>query len=401
MPTPTPTTTPVSANDVSAITVVKQNIFPDLIYNMTGATSDDLTRLQIDIIHNIENEDVRFVYVARDAVARAYSPDKPVRADLGKAYERVLKIRNVISGVPENIQNYRESPPFSILGVSDQGVAASDIIAKNLRTQTIAFGNQVISGAFGAKYQPTVDSPLNMYDGYDVKIEEDKEKGIIAATMGNYVTIPASTYADQLNPTEEECIAAYNRYISFVRQMNKHLRKVALVYCSVEEGRNIIAGYAFKFKHAQQIILNAPTFVSHEAKTVQLIETDLIGAFSTRLIATRAKNFQFATDLTRTDDPTKAFISIDKDPQDPLNKVLTSMQIGAGTRILDFNRQALCISDGTVEQVEFENDGVFRYGQEANAEGGTSSIDLSALAQTPEFQALLQAGIEAALAERG
>lgn len=362
---PEPTKTPLMANDVSSVNMVKQDIYPDLILNMSGATTEDLTRIGVDTsIHNVENEDVRFVYVMNDAVARAYNPDKPTRAKTGKAYKRVLRMHNVISGVPDNVQNYRASQPFSMLGVSDQGADASAIIAHNLRVQTIAFGNQIVSGAFDAEYDPDSDDPLNMYDGYNVGIEKDLEDTLISAAMGNYATIPTVTYVDPLNPTEAECISAYNRFISFCNQMNKYLLKNAIVACSIRERRNIVAGYAFKFKHAQTIILNAPEFVSHEAPTVKLIGTDLIADGTTRIYGYVEKNPQFATDLTRSTDPTKAYISIDKDPEDPLNKILISMQMGVGTRILDFNKQKLCISSGTVVKYAFESDGVAQYAAE-------------------------------------
>lgn len=364
-------TTNHQAIDISAIEDVKVDIHADLVDNMAGLTSEDLTRLHINILTNIENSDRKYVHIGHNAIARAYKPGKIVRAKLGKAVPRTLEVHNVIAGVPDNIQNYREKQPFSVLGISSSGMSSS-LIEKNLRLTTLAFGNQLVGGYFHAEYDPDADDALGMYDGALAYIEKDKEKGYISKLAGNYVELTSTTYANPLSPTDAECIAAYDRYISFVRSMNRYLRKEAIVYASVSEEQNIIRGYALKFEGAQTDIINKDVFVSHEARTVTLIGSDIYGSTGTQLIATRPLNFEFGLDLTGSNEPSSAFIKISESPDDPLNAILISMQVAAGTRVLNFNKDSLLVSNGTAPVMDDFDDGVYLVGK-SNTIGGTDN----------------------------
>lgn len=363
------------AIDISAIESVRATIHEDLVMNMSGMTSDDLIRLRINILTNIENEDKKFIYKGKNAIARAYKPGKIVRAKLGEAIERSLKVRNVITGVPDNIQNYRDKLPFSTAGVSTYGLS-DKLIEKQLRLTTLAFGNQVVGGAFHAEYDPDADDPLGMYDGFLVHIGSDIEAGYISKEARNYVELKATTYAGN-TPTDAECIAAYDRFIEFTRAMDKDLRKDAIVYASTSEEQNIIRGYALKFASAQTSIITQSEFVSHEARTVKLLGSDLYGSKGTKLIATRDGNFEFGLDLTNINNPGAAYMSIDKSPDDPLNAVLISMQVAAGTRVLNFNRDYLLVSNGTEPTFDGFEDGVYSVGAQ-NTIGGTDNEGVAA-----------------------
>lgn len=360
------------AIDISAIEDVKVEIHRDLVLNMSGMTSDELTRLHINILTNIENEDRKYVYQGKTAIARAYKPGKLVRAKLGKAIARTLTVHNVITGVPDNIQNYREKQPFSVGGVSTYGLSPA-LIEKQLRLTSLAFGNQVVGGAFHASYDPDADDPLGMYDGFLAGLEADMEKGLISKEAKNYIELPEISYANPLSPTDDECVKAYDRFITFVRSMDKDLRNSgAVVYATTLEEQAIIRGYALKFSSAQTSIIAQSEFVSHEAKTVSLIGSDIYGSSGTMLIATRKLNFEFGLDLVNIDNPGAAYISVDKSPDDPLNAVLISMQVAAGTRILNFNKDSLLLSNGTAPVFDGFDDGVYSIG-ESNTIGGSDN----------------------------
>lgn len=359
------------AIDISAIEDVKVEIHKDLVYNMSGLTSDDLSRLYINILTDVEHEDRKYIYKGKNAIARSYKPGKLVRAKLGEAIPRTLRVHNVITGVPDNIQNYRNKQPFSVAGVSTYGLSQS-LIEQRLRLTSLAFGNQVVGGAFHAEYDADSDDPLGMYDGFLVNIENDKESGLISKVMKNYVELTEVSYANPLSPTDTECVAAYDRYIAFVRSMDKDLRKAAIVYATTAEEQNIIRGYALKFSSAQTSIITQNEFVSHEARTVKLIGSDIYGSIGTQLIATREQNFEFGLDLTNINNPAAAFISVDKSPDDPLNAILISMQVAAGTRVLNFNKDSLLVSNGTAPQFDGFDDGVYSIG-ESTTIGGTDN----------------------------
>ena len=65
-------------------------------------------------------------------------------------------------------------------------------------------------------------------------------------------------------------------------------------------------------------------------------------------------------------------MSIDKSPDDPLNAVLISMQVAAGTRVLNFNRDYLLVSNGTEPTFDGFEDGVYSVGEQ-NTIGGTDN----------------------------
>lgn len=323
------------AIDLSNVVSVKNDIHRDLIVTISGATNADIQRLKVNILRGVENRDSVFVYKGNQNIASQYQAGKTPRGKLGKAYERELVVKNAITYIPDNVQNYRSSEPESMLGVSSQGVANSAIVQRRLLFQAMQFGNQVAKNFFHGDRALGVGNPYGLYDGLLVKIELDKTNGLISEEMGNVIPIGTIDLTDP--------VGCYDKYIAFVKGLHSDLRKNAVVWTTEEMESAIIRGYALKFNNLQQDVAGQTTFRSFEARNVELISSTLLGT-GTGFIATAAGNVDYATDLTGSEEPSDAYLGVFEDKDDPLNSILLGMQCASGTRLIDFNPQKFAIS---------------------------------------------------------
>lgn len=325
------------AIDLSNVRSVKNDIHRDLIVTISGATNEALQRLKVNILRGVENRDSVFVYKGNQNIASQYQAGKTPRGVLGKAYERELVVKNAITYIPDNVQNYRSSEPESILGVSSDGVKNSAIIQRRLLFQAQQFGNQVVKNFFHGDRSLGIGNPYGLYDGLLVKIEEDKTAGLITEAAGNVINIGSF---DLTNP-----VGCYDKYIDFVKKLHSDLRQNVVIYTTEELESAIIRGYALKFNNLQQEVSAQSTFRSFEARNAELISTTLLGT-GTGFIATKAGNVDYATDLTGSEEASDAYMGVFEDGMDPLNSLLLGMQCSSGTRLINFNPQAFAISKG-------------------------------------------------------
>lgn len=323
------------AIDLSNVRSVKNDIHRDLIVTISGATNEALQRIRVNILRGVESRDTVFVYKGNQNVASQYQAGKTPRGKLGKMYERELVVKNAITYIPDNVQNYRTSEPESILGVSSEGVKNSAIIQRRLLFQAMQFGNQVAKNYFHGDYSLGVGNPYGLYDGLLVKIELDKTNGLISEAAGNLIDIGSFDLSDP--------VGCYDKYIAFVKKLHSDLRNNAIVLTTEELESAIIRGYALKFNNLQQEVSAQSTFRSFEARNVELISTTLLGV-GTGFIAFAPGNLDYATDLTGSEEPSDAYLGVFEDGNDPLNSILLGMQCASGTRLINFNAQAFAIS---------------------------------------------------------
>lgn len=334
------------AIDLSNVKSVKNDIHRDLIVTISGATNADLQRLKINILRGVENRDSVFVYKGNQNIASQYQAGKTPRGKLGKMYERELQVKNAITYIPDNVQNYRSSEPESMLGVSSAGVANSAIIQRRLLFQATQFGNQVAKNFFHGDYAKGPGNPYGLYDGLLVKIDKDMTDGLISEEAGNYIDIGTFDL--------EDAVGCYDKFIAFVKKLHSDLRKNAIVWTTEELESAIIRGYALKFNNLQQEVSAQSTFRSFEARNVELISTTLLGT-GTGFIALTPNNADYATDLTGSEEPSDAYLGVFEDKDDPLNSILLGMQCASATRLINFNAQAFAISkdfDFTPEDID-------------------------------------------------
>lgn len=325
------------AIDLSNVVSVKNDIHRDLIVTISGATNADIQRLKVNILRGVENRDSVFVFKGNQNIASQYQAGKTPRGKLGKAYERELVVKNAITYIPDNVQNYRSSEPESMLGVSSQGVANSAIVQRRLLFQAQQFGNQVAKNFFHGDRSLGVGNPYGLYDGLLVKIELDKTNGLISEAMGNVIDIGSIDLTDP--------VGCYDKYIAFVKGLHSDLRKNVVIWTTEEMESAIIRGYALKFNNLQQDVAGQTTFRSFEARNAELISSTLLGT-GKGFIATAAGNVDYATDLTGSEEPSDAYLGVFEDKDDPLNSILLGMQCSSGTRLIDFNPQKFAISKG-------------------------------------------------------
>ena len=326
------------AIDLTKVESTKALIHSDLIISMSGAATPDLLNLGVNIIQGVENEDKIVVYKGYRQVATRYAVNQTSRSKLGKAYERVLKVTNDIVYVPDNVQNYREKIYDSMLRTSSNG-ATTDLMEQRLRLQAAQFGSHVVDNFFHGDKSKTINDYYGLYDGILAWIEKDKTDLLIAEDQKNLVKIGR---LDTTKPME-----CYEAYIQFCQSLDQKLAKNAIIVTTPKVYNAVARGYALTFVGNQANIVGAiggAEFVSHEAEGCNLKKTTLLGT-GDGFIAYAPGNLVYATDLTGNEDPSQGYIDIIKDPADHMNSILIGMQCASGTRVRDFNKEALCISD--------------------------------------------------------
>lgn len=380
----------MAAIDITRVQTVKNDIHSDLIVSMSGVTAADLIALGVvNIIRGVENEDTKIVYVGNRNVANRYNASKQYHGKLGRAVERKLKVTNVISYIPDNLQNYREKIGQSIAGLSSNGAAATDLIEQRLRFQAFAFGNQVISNFFHGDASLGETHPYGLYDGLLKDIKKDMkaadggtatdELALITEEAGNYIKLGVLDLSDKK--------AMYDKYIEFCQKLCPTLRRQAIVLTTEEVYNAVTRGYCENFVGNQSGIINNLTdndFKSHEAGGAILRKVSTLGK-GTGFIATINGNVDYATDLTGSEEPGDAFITVEKNGEDPLNTLLLGMQCASAVRLIDFNKEAFACSELNFTPEDIED-------QELQ-EVETASIDMDAI------DAMVNAKVDEKIAE--
>lgn len=312
---------------------------PDIIESPVVNNLEKFNDLYIRVIEDTEFERTQFIFRRKGGEARRYKAGTTLKSTLGFMEENKLIVYQAWARYEQNLQNFREKQPFSILGSNKTYDApASEFIIRNVGKQ---FAGDVLSNLFFGDIEKGYESPLGLYNGYWTLINSLINSGAISEQKMNLVK------CDEMDDVETDDGENYDIFVRWIEKWHPLLRSAAhvVVYMSPEQKRRIIHSYFRKFTGLQTPQGGQDSFRLLDMPNIELKADAIIGK-GTRMIATVPNNLEFGLDQT---DDWNA-VRVDHDQND-FNVLIFQIQSTQGCRILDWSGTSFAVSDGTITDI--------------------------------------------------
>ena len=298
-------------------------------------------KLRIKVIEDIEYAQTQIIFRRKGGEARPYKEGSTLKSTLGFMDESKLVMNQIWARYYENLQNFREKQPFSILG--SHGTYNAPVTEFILRQIGKQFAGDNLSNLFFGDISLGEKSPYSLYNGYWTIINNFINLGKISSKEGNLVACDPITDGPETQDGEN-----FDAFVEWVEGWHPLLRNApeVIVYMSPKQKRLITHSYMRKFTGLQTTSAGSEGFSFVGMENIKIVTNGIIGK-GNRMIATLPENLQFGLD--RASDWNAVMMS--HDPND-LNVLIFQVQATVGARILDIAPSKFCVSDGTIEQVE-------------------------------------------------
>lgn len=325
-----------NALSVEQIQAITSEVQSDILESASLVNSSIFEELQINVIRDIENVHSLMVFDRKVGTARRYQPGHVPNSKIGYMHERELKVVMSIDRFRENIQNFREKQPFSILGSNETYSFSNTQTAFLLNEIAIKYSRDLLSNLFFGKMTKGIDDPYGMYDGYFAHIERDINAGRISKTNRNYQEI------DPIDGTDP--VADYDTAVAFYEGLDPKMKmnKEILIYCSPTTFARIARGYNLKYVGMQSTNVMDPNFRFVDMAQARFCPNAAMGE-GDKLIATLPYNFDFGSDMNGS--VVDSAIKVANDQND-FNIVIFQIQTAQGTRIRRISSDVFCVSSG-------------------------------------------------------
>lgn len=319
---------------------VKDILAPDIIESPVIDNMTVFNKLRIKVIEGIEYAQTQIIFRRKGGEARRYKQGSTLESTLGFMDESKLVMNQVWARYFENLQNFREKQPFSILG--SNGTYNAPVTEFLLRQFAKQFAGDNLNCLFFGNSAEGEDSPIGLYDGYWTIIDNLINFGKISSKEGNLVACDPINDGPETQDGEN-----YDAFVEWVEGWHPLLRNApeVIVYMSPKQKRLITHSYMRKFTGLQTTSAGGDSFSFVGMENIKIVTDGIIGKGG-RMIATLPENLQFGLD--KANDWNKVMMS--HDPKD-LNVLIFQVQSTVGARILDIAPSKFCVSDGTIEQV--------------------------------------------------
>jgi hypothetical protein len=320
---------------------VKDILAPDIIESPVLDNMEVFNRLRIKVIEDIEYAQTQIIFRRKGGEARRYKEGSTLKSTLGFMDESKLVMNQIWSRYYENLQNFREKQPFSILG--SNGTYNAPVTEFILRQIGKQFAGDNLNNLFFGDIELGEDNPLSLYNGYWTIINKLINQGKISSKEGNLVACDPITDSPETQDGEN-----FDAFVEWVEGWHPLLRNApeVIVYMSQKQKRLITHSYMRKFTGLQTTSAGSEGFSFVGMENIKIVTNGVIGK-GNRMIATLPENLQFGLD--RASDWNAVMMS--HDPND-LNVLIFQVQSTVGARILDIAPSKFCVSDGTIEQIE-------------------------------------------------
>lgn len=357
----------LSLDQIQTITKILE---PDILESATLVNHEVFEKLKINVITDLENVHSYMVYNRHTGTTRRYVPGKSLNNDIGALSERELKVELAWNRITDNIQNYREKEPFSVLGTNESFTAPNSEWA--IRQIAIIYQGDLLNCLFHGNSALGEDNALGLYDGFFTKINQDINAGLISTANGNLIEI------DPIDGTDP--VADYDAFISFYRALSPKLKakEEIDILCSESARSFILRGYMLKYQGLQNVNVTDPGFRFFEAPKCVLMSDPALGD-GDQLIATVPYNLEYGVDLK---DPKNTHVEVGR-AQEDFNVIIYQIQSAQGTRIKQIS--ADCFATTTGKNTALESLGG-EY-QKANLTAGSNDTELGSVAISPEQDA--------------
>lgn len=323
----------LSLRDVQHMTDI---LAPDILESAALLNSTMFNDLYIRVLAGTEFRRSQLVFNRKGGTTRRYEAGKTIESKLGTIEERKLEVSLSWNRYLDNIQNYREKEPWSVLGTNGTYNAPNSEFA--IRNIGKSFSEDILSNLFFGKKALGTDSPLGLFDGYSTQIDAEITRGKVKA-------ITLDPFTDQPEADNSE---NYDIFCGFIAKLSPKLKRQekVIVYCSDRVRMLIIDGYLKKYIGLQTPNAADKDFRFIGMPNVELVSHPIIGD-GDRLIATVPFNFEYGVDTLND----MATVAVDHDPND-FNVLIYQIQSAQGVRILRVSEDAFAVSNGSAKALE-------------------------------------------------
>lgn len=325
-----------NALNVDQVRTITREVEAD-IYESAALVNDTVFEdLQINVIRDLENISSLMVFDRKIGTTRRYQAGAQINSKVGFMHERELKVVLSWNRYTENIQNFREKAPFSILGSNETYSFSNTQTAFLLNQMAVSYATDLLSNLFFGDSSKGVEDAYGLYDGYFTVIAKDINAGRISAANHNYQEI------DPINGTDPE--ADYDTAVQFYNNLDPKMKmqREILIYCSEATLANIARGYNLKYTGMQTADVLNPNFRFFEMPKAHFVSHAALGTGDC-LIATLPYNLDFGSDMNGK--VTDGHIEMDRDQND-FNVLIFQIQTAQGVRIRRISSDVFCVSSG-------------------------------------------------------
>lgn len=327
-----------NALSVDQILTITREVEPDILESAALVNDTVFEDMKINVIRDLENVNALMVFDRKVGTTRRYKAGTELNSKIGFMHERELKVVLSWNRYTENIQNFREKAPFSILGSNETYAFSNTQTAFLLNQMAIGYSSDILSNLWFGKASKGVDDAYGLYDGYFAHIERDINAGRISEAKHNYVTL------DPIDGTDP--IADYDTAVKFYQSLDpKMLRGDFLIYCSQVTRTRIAQGYLLKYQGLQSVDVMKPEFRFLDMPNAQFVSHAAMGTGDC-LVASVPYNLDFGSDMTGS--VVGSAVMMERDQND-FNVLIFQIQTAQGTRIRQISSDKFCVSSGKNE----------------------------------------------------
>ena len=327
-----------STVDITSLSESAIRYDKDLKMLPVAVLREELGKLGIALIPNIQNKDVRTNFERHGGIMAPYSVGMDINnSDLGKAIESVLEVHDAYASVKDNIRNYKTEiiGPDQLLGKNTN--------KKHPWQQTMlwaivsTFGEDLGDCLFGGTRNASGLTPKDLFNGFDTLLTSKVSAGDISASKGNLYATGAITA-----PADASDVDAFDQLWAMWANAHPALKnKDSImmvpfdVYVAFQQAHFNKFKYAPKNDEFQRYILEGT------AGRCKIVPSPYLGT-GDRIILTIPGNFDFGMDSMKD----HQFVQVRDIYEDP-NYVQFWIQGSYGVRINSVNKKVLCVNDGT------------------------------------------------------
>lgn len=323
---------------------ITKRINPDLIESIAFYDDSVFDMLKINVITDIENADLVHQFMAKGGTTRLYDPNELENSVLGYVAPRELKVHLNYRRIIDNIQEYREKEPFSILGTNNtyQFPNSEWRIRKVMET----YREDVLNALFFGDLNASKESGLKLYDGIYKLINQLVGTEISEANR-NFINLetPLITTPAEVGDLWDAFKAAWGK-------LNPKLRKAKEVLCYMPDDFRtaLVEDYMLKFSQLQGSLdpLN-PRF--NGMPNLTILTSPLMGesdaTAGAKLIFTVPNNIDFGCDNR----PSQSYVMVDRMEAD-FNKIIYQIQSAHGMRLHKVTSESFAVTSGLNVPIE-------------------------------------------------
>ena len=304
---------------------ITKNINKDLIESIVYYDNSIFDLFKINVITDIENADTIYQFMRKGATTRLYNPNELGLSVLGYVSPRELKVYLNYKRVIDNIQEYREKEPFSVLGTNNSYQFPNT--EWRIRKIMEGYREDVLAALFFGDLDANEESGLKLYDGI-YKLINNLMGSEISEANGNFINLEAPLI---MKAAEDGDL--WNAFVAAVDQLNPKLRNAPELLCWIPGNFRtaLIHDYMRYFTGMQTgINMNDVRFIGYE--NIKLISAPAMGKADeeagAKLIFTVPGNVDFGCDNR----PEQSNVMVDK-MQEDFNKIIFQIQSAHGMRI--------------------------------------------------------------------